>query len=119
MKKALLDYDEIRRMFNEKYRETKRLIRNGVTHLDSLAEGFAEADQVIWKLFFDADKPQTNADRIRAMSDEELARLCSGMCRVNAEITVPCTGCILRAWCPGSADEDDWIDWLQQPAEVE
>ena len=43
---------------------------------------------------------QTNADRIRAMSDEELANVLSWL---NAEKTA-----------------DGWLDWLQSPAgEVE
>lgn len=110
MKKALLDYDEIRRMFNEKYLSTKRLIRNGETHLDNLAEGFSEADRVIWKLFFDADKPQTNADRIRAMSDEELAIM---FAMLRADLTR-----LDRPVRPYQGrDVNDNYDWLQQPVE--
>ena len=52
------------------------------------------------------DKPMTNADRIRAMSDEELREfLCSNtQCRV----------CKFEGWCGC-----DLLKWLQQPAEVE
>lgn len=45
-------------------------------------------------------KPQTNADRIRSMSDEELAENMSDW---------QCWG--------GGLDPKDWLEWLQQPAE--
>ena len=51
---------------------------------------------------------QTNAQKIRAMSDEELAKFMGRM-----------------FWCPVTGDckkmsedcNDCWLDWLQQPAE--
>lgn len=45
-------------------------------------------------------KPQTNADRIRAMSDEELAEW---MAECNAY--------------KENADASQWLPWLKQPAE--
>ena len=45
--KRLIDYDEIRSLFSAQYKETVRLIHNGETHLDNLAEGFTEADRII------------------------------------------------------------------------
>lgn len=65
------------------------------------------------------EKPQTNADRIRAMSDEELAEILVeekeyGVCHIP----------FFR--CPGGKDFDEdkyedalqyTIDWLKQPAE--
>ena len=61
-------------------------------------EHYKETQDFARKLI-DHAKPQTNADRIRAMSDEELARwleyegggACAEMC--------------------------GWLNWLQQPAE--
>ena len=53
-------------------------------------------------------KAQTNADRIRAMSDEEMAKkLGRGPgCPANAD-------CMKMSWdCKAC-----WLDWLQQPAE--
>ena len=47
--------------------------------------------------------PMTNADRIRAMSDEELAREFGRQCPKGN--TQPCDSC---AHC--------WLYWLQQPA---
>ena len=55
-------------------------------------------------------KKQTNADRIRAMSDEELAKkLGRGL------------GCPVTADCMKMSGECKacWLDWLQQPAEGE
>lgn len=43
----LIDADEALRLFGKEYEETKELIHNGETQLDSLAEGFAEAHHII------------------------------------------------------------------------
>lgn len=56
--------------------------------------------------------PQTNADRIRAMTDEELAKW---FCVMNADD------------CPDKAHElrctdkcyECWLDWLKSPVEVD
>lgn len=42
-----IDADEALRLFGEEYEETKELIHNGETQLDSLAEGFTEAYHII------------------------------------------------------------------------
>jgi len=59
----------------------------------------------------DLSKPKTNADRIRSMTDEELAyRLAINECGI----------CPLKEKCfamqPIKDCEDMWLDWLQQPA---
>ena len=43
----LIDAYEVLRLFGEEYEETKELIHNGETQLDSLAEGFTEAYHII------------------------------------------------------------------------
>nr|DAL48894.1 MAG TPA_asm: hypothetical protein [Caudoviricetes sp.] len=43
----LIDADEALRLFGKEYEETKELIHNGETQLDSLAEGFTEAHHII------------------------------------------------------------------------
>lgn len=46
----------------------------------------------------------TNADRIRSMTDEELASAISTRCmQVDANICWPCEDC-----------EKCWLDWLEQ-----
>ena len=51
-------------------------------------------------------KPKTNADRIRAMSDEELARY---MAEIIENID--------SQTCCYSHIPDEWLSWLQQPAD--
>lgn len=43
----LIDAENYRNLFNEEFKKTMELIRKGETHLDTLAEGFTEADRVI------------------------------------------------------------------------
>ena len=64
-----------------------------------------------------APEPQTNADRIRAMSDEELAAFLE---RVHVD---PCSACCDNLyWCrrnnaPEPVCQKHFLKWLQQPAE--
>ena len=55
----------------------------------------------------DKYEPQTNADRIRAMSDEDLARY---MAEIIDNID--------SQTCCYSNISDEWLSWLKQPAEV-
>ena len=57
-------------------------------------------------------KPITNADRIRAMSDEELATWLGVYCngQTAQEVGKPCASDI------GSCEEC-WLDWLRQEVE--
>ena len=52
-------------------------------------------------------KKQTNADRIRAMTDEELAKLMN---------YVDCSCCPVGDNCKIIACEKQLLEWLQQPA---
>ena len=61
-------------------------------------------------------KPKNNADRIRAMSDEELAELFCGFCK-NAKICEGCPMCDVK--CAESELAESWAEWLKQPAEGE
>lgn len=54
---------------------------------------------------------KTNADRIRAMSDEELAVF---LCDVRAGAGGECVGCLARNYCYNG--HAGWSDWLQRPA---
>lgn len=103
LKKRLIDYGEVRNLFNEEFKQTMQLIKEGETHLDNLAEGFTEADRVLFRLML--LPPQTNADRIRAMSDEELARTFAqtGNCPPSPEYGHNCERC---SKC--------WLDYLRQ-----
>lgn len=46
----LIDADACPAAFDKEYKETKRLICQGETHLDNLAEGFAGAHSAIYKM---------------------------------------------------------------------
>lgn len=43
----LIDADNVRGLFDAEFKETRKLILAGETHLDNLAEGFTETDRVI------------------------------------------------------------------------
>ena len=60
-------------------------------------------------------KPYSNADRIRSMSDEELAMFLCNFRSCNADEYI-CEGCKAEKYC--RAGHEGTIDWLQQPAEV-
>lgn len=42
-----IDADILPKLFDEEYKATRKLIEDGETHLDNLAEGFSEAARVI------------------------------------------------------------------------
>lgn len=42
-----IDAETIPALFNEKFKETQKLIEAGETQLDNLAEGFAEAEKIV------------------------------------------------------------------------
>ena len=56
--------------------------------------------------------PMTNADRIRAMSDEELALWICGIYDIEEEHGKFINGIIIPGYAPHDIEE-----WLQQPAE--
>lgn len=55
-----------------------------------------------------ARKPQTNADRIRNMSDEELAEF---LCKVKSDYQW------MEHEFPSEEEHGEWEDWLQSEAE--
>lgn len=58
--------------------------------------------------------PMSNADRIRAMSDEELAVF------LSRDLKEPCDYCQLAVFegaCTETLCDDAMMKWLQQPAE--
>lgn len=69
-----------------------------------------------WRKKNAPDVVYSNADRIRAMSDEELAKfLCDfRSCDSSAH---PCDGCKAEPHC--HTGHSGMIDWLSQPAEEE
>ena len=61
-----------------------------------------------------ATSPKTNADRIRSMSDEELAKwLIKLLDRADANCTLlPCHG-----YCDGKSCKEGMLDWLNREEE--
>ena len=57
--------------------------------------------------------PQTNADRIRSMTDEELALWICGIYDIEEENGKFINGIIIPGYAPHDIEE-----WLQQPAKV-
>lgn len=43
----LVDAHELRKLFKEEFKRTKKMIADGQIHLDTLAEGYAEADHLL------------------------------------------------------------------------
>ena len=65
--------------------------------------------------YFEVSNPvKTNADRIRSMSDEELAMFLCNFRSYNADVYIS-EGCKAEQYC--HAGHTGTIDWLQQPAE--
>lgn len=69
----LIDAENYRNLFNEEFKKTMELIRKGETHLDTLAEGFTEADRVIRAL--PTIDPVTAAAEALGMSPDRLREL--------------------------------------------
>lgn len=62
-----------------------------------------------------SEKTKTNADRIREMPNEVLAKILEGCCR-----GFTCYFCPLKRFCNEVLEQtetDDWFDWLESEAE--
>lgn len=82
----LIDADNVRGLFDAEFKETRKLILAGETHLDNLAEGFTEADRVIREM------PTVDAEVVVRCKDceysyDEISYLCCshGVC-VDCEV---------------------------------
>ena len=58
-------------------------------------------------------KPQTNADRIRAMTDEELDKFLG---EVQWDVANYCGGVTQKQEYPVPEQRGAWLDWLKQEA---
>ena len=59
-------------------------------------------------------KPQTNADRIRAMNDEELDKFLG---EVQWDVANYCGGVTQKQEYPVPEQRGVWLDWLKQEVE--
>ena len=79
----------------------------------------ALADRLIEKLterVLYGEKPQTNADRIRAMTDEELANLLHDH---SCSLCPPNYKCDGRVEVGRKKCKEYWLRWLKSPVEVD
>ena len=79
----LIDADKALKLFRAEYEETERLIRQGETHLDSLAEGFTEAAHIIRWLAPTVDAVPV----VRCRDCKHCQNLPNGLCYLYTE---PC-----------------------------
>lgn len=83
----LIDADEALRLFGKEYKETKELIHNGETQLDSLSEGFTEARHIIKYVLPTVDAVPVVRCKDCKYSYDEISYLCCshGVC-VDCEV---------------------------------
>ena len=84
----LIDAENYRNLFNEEFKKTMELIRKGETHLDTLAEGFTEADRVIRTL--PTIDPVTAAAETLGMSPDRLRELAQAE-KEGRLLVLPCS----------------------------
>ena len=58
----------------------------------------------------------TNADRIRAMNDEELAEFIGGIYTLERDAWGDYDPCVVVEQSVKMRDKEDMLDWLQSPA---
>lgn len=80
----LIDADNVRDLFDAEFKETRKLILAGETHLDNLAEGFTEADQVIRQM------PTVDAVPVVRCMDCMNAEPLERNCELNANLYMHC-----------------------------
>ena len=69
-----IDVEGYRKLFDEEYKKTRKLIAEGETHLDNLAEGFSEASRVIDSIPTADVVPKSEADFLRKTIAENAQR---------------------------------------------
>lgn len=77
----LIDVDKALELFREEYEKTERLIRQGETQLDSLAEGFTEAAHIIRWLVPTVDAVPV----VRCRECKHCRNLPNGLCYLYTE----------------------------------
>lgn len=61
-----IDVENIRKLFDNEYKSTRKLINEGETHLDNLAEGFSEATRVLDMIPTADVVPKSEVDELKA-----------------------------------------------------
>jgi CRISPR/Cas system-associated endonuclease/helicase Cas3 len=76
-----IDIENIRKLFDNEYKSTRKLINEGETHLDNLAEGFSEATRVLDMLPTADVVPRSEVENKVILTQEEYEYLCA--CEVD------------------------------------
>ena len=94
--------------------EMEMMHRVWAAGLHDAANCFHDALKAKWKLESQRKvKPKTNSDRIRAITDEELACVISSVCSYTF-----CGYCQLQKLCKRvSRTVAEWEEWLRSPVE--
>ncbi len=90
----LIDADNVRDLFDAEFKETRKLILAGETHLDNLAEGFTEADRVIREI------PTVDAEVVVRCKDcKHYRNHPNGLCYLHTEPKENASGLSGNAVC--------------------
>lgn len=81
--------------------------------IETNSEEHYKAAEAFARRLINHAKPQTNADRIREMTDEELAKF------IGSDSLCEHISTEHNEWCRCHNCADCIVEWLQQPAEVE
>ena len=106
----LIDAGNVRDLFDAEFKETRKLILAGETHLDNLAEGFTEADRVIREM------PIVDAEVVTRCKDcKHYANHPNGLCYLHTEPKANARGYSGEAVC---VEPDDFCSFARRKDEA-
>lgn len=110
--------------------EANTVVLNGKKYAKLMKPGYyptifgmaLEVDRMLpddWDCIVQYREPKfaTNADRIRAMSDEDLADFIGGIYTLDRDAWGDYDPCVVIDQGVKIRDKDDMLDWLQRPAD--
>jgi hypothetical protein len=101
------------RYWDKQLRKAK--IYHSLTYAKDVVDAYEECNcKIVEVSLAVVPEAKTNADRIRAMSDEELAQVLSYNCTYREF----CHGCVAEKDMPNCPEDSikKWTEWLKQPA---
>ena len=81
-----IDVEGYRKLFDEEYKKTRKLISDGETHLDNLAEGFSEASRVIDRMPTADVVPKSKYDLAVTEREANVKGFTEEIAKVKAEV---------------------------------
>lgn len=100
----LIDADALPKLLDAEYKQTKKLIREGEKHLDTLAEGFAEAAHIAKYITPTVDAVPVVHGRWNNMDGYKMRKVCS-----ECGWDVPEYG-KFYSYCPNCGAKMDGVD---------